>query len=115
MPHVKRGLRPCEIERRRPKAAAQKQGEGHRLGVGVGELLGRSVREQEVAPVPGGGVDRRFGTAQRSTHIVPKHPAERRELFGEAFEIDQPARREGQDRLPLQEVPKNRLKTLTVV
>ena len=60
-------------------------------------------------------MDWRFRAAQRLRHIVPEHPAQRCNQLRKAPEIDRPTRSERQDRLPLQEVPKQGFKARTVL
>ena len=70
VPRRQRRLGAVKRERVRPLAAAQKQGERHRLSVGVGELRVRGVREQQLPPIRGQGDERGGGIADGGAHVV---------------------------------------------
>ena len=99
-----RGLGGLERERVGPFAAAEEQGEGGGLGVGVGELFVRSLGEKQVPPVLGEPDERRVRILERVLYVVTKHSAQRGQKLGESFEIDLACFGEGDDWLPQEKI-----------
>ena len=109
------GLRALQGERLRTFAAAEQQGEGDGLRVGVRELPVRRLREQQFPPVGGQGGHRGLRVPQRVGHILAQHPAQRRHQFGERLEIDAAPAVQRQDRRPGKEVAQQALDGAGVV
>ena len=103
------GLGVFQVQRVRTIAAGQKQREGDRLRVGVGELLVVGVGKQQLPPILGELDQRRLRAFQCVGHVVAEQTTQGGEQVGQVFDIL------GNDRLPGEEVgqqPEQRFRVL---
>ena len=94
----------CQRQRLRPLAAAQQQGEGDGLRVGVRELPVGCLREQQVPPVLRQRHQGGLRIPQGVRHVVAQHPAQGCQGRREVLEVDAAVAVLRQGRLPGQEV-----------
>ena len=109
------GLGTVEGERIGSLATAQQQGERDGLGIGIGELIVRCVREEKMPPVRRQLEERRLGILERVGHVVAQHPTQRRQQRCEALEVDLPTTVQRQERFPREEVAQNRFQGADIV